>query len=180
MEEIKRIKRELVANGSILDYCQDTMLLPNGKEAKWDILIHHGAAAVVPVLDDGRIVMVRQYRNTMERFTWEIPAGGLNNKGNEPTDLAAIRELSEETGYVTNDVELLLRFRTSVAYSTEVIDIYVAHNLSSGSQHLDPDEYVDYKAFTLDELCRMIFDLEIEDSKTIAAILAYKEKYINN
>ena len=177
MAEIKRLRRDLVANGVIFDYCQDTMLLPNGKEVKWDIIVHHGAAAVVPVLDDGRIVMVRQYRNAMERYTWEIPAGGLNDKGAEPTDVAAIRELAEETGYRTDKVELLIRFVTSVAYSTEHIDIYVARNLKPGTQHLDPDEFVEVKAFDLQELVDMIYNYEIEDSKTIAAIMAYKDKF---
>lgn len=178
MEEIKRTKRELIAKGKILDYCHDTIILPNGKEAVWDVLVHHGAAAVVPVLDDGKIVMVRQFRNAMDRFTWEIPAGGLNQQGKEPTLTAAKRELSEETGYISDDLELLIKFKTAVAYSTEHIDIYVAKNLKPGETHFDPDEFLEVKAFSVEELTSMIFNYEIEDSKTIAAIMAYKDKYI--
>ena len=81
MEEIKRISRDLVAHGAIIDYYQDTMQIPNGHIAKWDFIKHKGAAAVVPVDDQGRIIMVRQYRNALERYTLEIPAGGLQQRG---------------------------------------------------------------------------------------------------
>ena len=107
MEEFKRLKRELVANGAIIDYYQDTMLIPNGNVAKWDFIDHKGAAAVIAVKDDGKLLMVRQYRNALERETLEIPAGGLNGR-EEPTDVAAKRELEEETGFVCDKVELLV------------------------------------------------------------------------
>lgn len=80
MEEFRRIKRELVAKGAIIDYYQDTMQIPNGNIAKWDLIDHKGAAAVVAVREDGKLLMVRQYRNALERETLEIPAGGLNGR----------------------------------------------------------------------------------------------------
>lgn len=178
MEEIKRLSRDLVHKGAIIEYYQDTMQLPNNNIAKWDFIKHKGAAAVVPVLDDGRLVMVHQYRNALERETVEIPAGGLNTS-DEPTMDAAIRELSEETGYTAETIEILLTIRTTVAFCNEKIDIYVAKGLTPGNQHTDEDEYVDVKAYTVDELLSMIYSGQIEDSKTIAAILAYKDKYIN-
>ena len=177
MEQIKRVGRELVFKGSITDYYQDIIELPDGKIVKYDLVDHRGAAAVVPVLDDGRIVMVRQYRNALDRFTLEIPAGGLNGR-DEPTDVAAKRELSEETGFISDDIELLISIRTTVAFCNEKIDIYVAKNLKPGKQHLDEDEFVEYEAYEVDELVKKIYDLEIQDSKTICAILAYKEKYV--
>lgn len=177
MEQIKRVGRELVFKGSITDYYQDIIELPDGKIVKYDLVDHKGAAAVVPVLDDGRIVMVRQYRNALDRFTLEIPAGGLNGR-DEPTDVAAKRELSEETGFISDDIELLISIRTTVAFCNEKIDIYVAKNLKPGKQHLDEDEFVEYEAYEVDELVKKIYDLEIQDSKTICAILAYKEKYV--
>lgn len=178
MDEIKRVSRDLVANGAIIDYYQDTMKLPNGHTAKWDFIKHKGAAAVVPVDDQGRIIMVSQYRNALERYTLEIPAGGLQSV-EEPTKEAAIRELAEETGYHADDVELLISIYTTVAFCNEKIDIYVARNLKPGKQHLDEDEYVQYQAYTVDELVKKIYACEIQDSKTVAAILAYKEKYVN-
>lgn len=175
MDEIKRIARELVAKGAIIDYYQDTMQLPNGNQARWDFIKHKGAAAVVPVDDQGRIIMVSQYRNALERETLEIPAGGLQTP-EEPTREAAIRELAEETGYHTNDMELLISIYTTVAFCNEKIDIYVARHLTPGQQHLDEDEYVQYQAYTVEELLHKIYRCEIQDSKTVAAILAYNEK----
>lgn len=177
MGNFKRINREVVVKGHILDYCNDTLILPDGKEAVWDLIDHKGAAAIVPVLDDGRLVMVRQYRNTVERDTLEIPAGSLNYR-QEPTIDAAKRELSEETGFTSENLELLLRFVPAIAYSNEIIDIYVAFDLKEGKQHLDEDEFVEYEAYTLEELIKMILEGKIVDSKTVAAILAYKEKYV--
>ena len=96
-DEFKRLDRELVYKGSIVDFYKDTVKVPNGNVVKWDFIKHQGAAAVVPVMEDGRILMVRQYRNALDRYTLEIPAGGLNGP-EEPTMEAAAREL-EEYGY---------------------------------------------------------------------------------
>ena len=122
--------------------------------------------------------MVRQYRNALNRYTLEIPAGGLNG-ADEPTMDAAARELTEETGYRADKLELLLSIRTTVAFCNEKIDIYVATGLTPGEQRLDEDEYVDVEAFELEELISRVLAGEIQDSKTVAAILAYKEKYIS-
>ncbi len=178
MEEIKRLSRDLVSKGAIIDYYQDTVQIPNGNIVKWDFIDHKGAAAVVPVNDEGKLIMVRQYRNALNRYTLEIPAGGLNG-ADEPTMDAAARELTEETGYRADKLELLLSIRTTVAFCNEKIDIYVATGLTPGEQRLDEDEYVDVEAFELDELISRVLAGEIQDSKTVAAILAYKEKYIS-
>lgn len=172
MEEYKRIKRELVAKGAIIDYYQDTMLIPNGNVAKWDLIDHKGAAAVVAVREDGKLLMVRQYRNALERETLEIPAGGLNGR-DEPTDRAAMRELEEETGYTCDHVELLVSIYTTVAFCNEKIDIYLAQDLRRGHQHLDEDEYLNVEAYDLEELKRMVYEGKIQDSKTICAIMTY-------
>ncbi len=172
---VKRLKRELMCEGSITKYYKDTVLLPNGKTAVWDFVGHNGAAAAVAVLDDGRLLMVRQYRNALDRYTLEIPAGGLNP--NEPTMEAAARELEEEAGYVCGSIEKLISIRTTVAFFNDKIDIYLATDLKKSHQHLDDDEFLDVKPYELSELERMIYDGEIEDSKTVAAILAYKNKY---
>lgn len=177
MEEFKRLERTLIAHGAIIDYYQDTMQVPNGNIVKWDFIGHKGAAAVLPVDAQGRIIMVRQYRNALDRYTLEIPAGGLQST-EEPTRDAAARELSEETGYVAEHMEFLLTIRTTVAFCNEKIDIYVADHLIPGNQHLDEDEYVQVKAYTVEELTEMIYSGKIQDSKTVAAIMAYKDKYL--
>lgn len=175
MEEFKRLGRRLVAKGSIIDYYKDTVQVPNGNVVEWDFIGHNGAAAIVPVLDDGRILMVRQYRNALDRYTLEIPAGGLEGR-DEPTKDAAARELEEETGYKSNQLEFLISLRTTVAFCNEKIDIYVASQLQKSKQHLDEDEFIHVEAYTLDELQAMIFQGKIEDGKTISAIMSYAAK----
>ncbi|MBR1930460.1 MAG: NUDIX hydrolase [Lachnospiraceae bacterium] len=176
MEEIRRLKRELVAKGAIIDYYQDTMQIPNGNVAKWDLIDHKGAAAVVAVREDGKLLMVRQYRNALERETIELPAGGLNGR-EEPTGVAALRELQEETGYISDSAELLTSIYTTVAFCNEKIDIYLAKDLRPGVQHLDEDEYINVEVYSVDELKEMIFTGKIQDAKTICGVLAYAAKY---
>lgn len=176
-EEVKRTGRELVYKGAILEVYKDHMEFASGNTAEWDFIHHDGAAAVVPVLPDGRILMVRQYRNALERETIEIPAGKLDAPGEPGIDCAA-RELEEETGYYSEELEWLMTLRTTVAFCDEKIEIYAARNLQKSCQHLDEDEYVDVRAYTVSELKEKIFKGEIQDSKTAAAILAYEAKYL--
>ena len=175
-EEFKRLGRTLVHNGKIIDYYQDTVQVPNGNVVKWDFIGHKGAAAMLAVREDGKLLMVRQWRNAPDRYTLEIPAGGLNS-ADEPTETAAIRELEEETGYIAGEVQFLLSIYTTVAFCNEKIDIYVARDLIPSHQHLDTDEYVELEAHTVEELCGWIYQGKIQDSKTVAAIMAYKDKY---
>lgn len=179
MEHIKRIGRELKYSGSILNMYSDTISVPNGNIAHWDFIEHMGAAAVIPVLEDGRILLVRQYRNALDRETIEIPAGGLNGN-DEPTIIAAARELEEETGYKSENLELLISVVTAVAFCNEVIDIYVAKDLKKTAQNLDEDEFIEVEAYRVEEIEDMIYKGKIQDSKTIAAIMAYinKSKHI--
>lgn len=176
MEKYERIGRELIHKGAIIDYYQDTIKIPNGNIAKWDYIKHKGAAAVVAVKDDGKLLMVRQYRNALDRETLEIPAGGLNSV-DEPTDIAAARELEEEAGYTAGKLELLISIRTTVAFCDEKIDVYLATDLKRSKQHLDEDEYLDVETYSIEELIQMVYDCKIQDSKTVAALLAYYNKY---
>lgn len=172
MDYIERIGRELKHTGSILKMYDDTIKTPNGNIAHWDFVEHSGAAAVVPVTEDGKILMVRQYRNALDRFTLEIPAGGIN--GGEPSDIAAARELEEETGYKSSNITKLISIVTAVAFCNEIIDVYVAKDLVKTQQNLDEDEFIDVAAYSLDELKKMIKEEKIQDSKTISALLAYE------
>lgn len=176
MEKYERINRELVHKGAIIDYYQDTIQIPNGNIAKWDYIKHKGAAAVVAVKDDGKLLMVRQYRNALDRETLEIPAGGLNS-ADEPTDIAAARELEEEAGYTAGKMELLISIRTTVAFCDEKIDVYLATELTKSKQHLDEDEFLDVETYSIEELIQMIYDCKIQDGKTVSALLAYYNKY---
>lgn len=172
MSEYKRLKRELTHKGHIIDYYSDTIQITEGKEAIFDFIGHKGAAAMVPVDADGNIVMVRQYRNAIDRYTLEIPAGGLN--ANEDKMTCATRECEEETGYKPGKVHHLIDIYTTVAFSNEKIGIYYTNELTPSKQNLDEDEFVTIEHHSLEALIKMIFDGIIEDAKTISALLAYK------
>lgn len=171
--QLKRLKRELMYEGAILDIYKDTMDVGNGKIEEWDFVSHRkGAACIVPVLEDGRILMVRQYRNALERETLEIPAGARDSV-TEDTCVCAVRELEEETGYRCNKVSKLIELRTTVAFCDEMIDVYLAEDLVPGEQHLDDAEDIRVEAIELSKLLDMIYSGTIQDAKTVASILAY-------
>lgn len=174
--DIRRVKRERVYQGTILDIYKDHMEFSNGNTEIWDYVHHRGAAAVVPVMEDGRIIMVRQYRNALERFTLELPAGALDKAG-EAGSVCSARELEEETGYKAGTLEWLITLRTTVAFCNERIEVYVAKDLIPAKQNLDPNEFVGVEIHTIDALKEMIYTGQIEDSKTVAALLAYDSKY---
>lgn len=178
IEKIQRINRELKYSGAIVDFYTDTVKLPNGNVAEWDYIAHRkGAAAVIAVKNNGKLLMVKQYRNALDRETLEIPAGSRDSV-DEPTDICATRELEEETGYRAGKIELLITVSTTVAFCNENVDIYLATDLTPTKQSLDENEFVEIGEYSIEELMDMIFDRRIQDSKTVAAILAYKEKYL--
>ncbi|WP_461810639.1 NUDIX hydrolase [Faecalimonas sp.] len=173
MEELKRINRTLKYEGSILKVYTDEIQLPNSNIAHWDYIHHNGATAIVPIRKDGKILLVRQYRNALDRETLEIPAGKLDDKNEKPI-LCALRELEEETGYVAGKITHLITLCTWVAFTNEKIEVYVAEELKSTMQHLDEDEFIDVEAYTIEEIKEKIFSGEIQDAKTISSLLAYE------
>jgi ADP-ribose pyrophosphatase len=170
----KRIKRDLVHKGRIIDLYNDTIELEGGKLTNFDFILHRGAAAMIPVDQEGRLLMVRQYRNAVDQYTLEIPAGGLNS--GEDMETCAIRECEEETGYKAGKVYHLLDLYTTVAFSNEKIGIYYTTDITPSKQNLDEDEYVNMERHSVEELTDLILQGKIVDAKTIAGILAYKEK----
>lgn len=177
MQEIKRIDRKLIYSGTILDIYEDTMLLPNGKTEQWDFVSHRmGAACVLAVKPDGKILMVRQYRNALERETLEVPAGKRDSV-DEDTAICAARELEEETGYRAGKLEKLLSLKSTVAFCDEMIDVYLATDLEKiGEQKLDESEEIDIEAWDLKDLMDMCYSGKLQDAKTVAAIMAYAAK----
>lgn len=174
--KIKRLKREKVYEGSILDIYADYMQLPDGSTAKWDFVSHRkGAAAIVAVKEDGKILLVKQYRPALERETLELPAGSRDSV-TEDTAVCAKRELEEETGYCPGHLTKLLALKSTVAFCDEFIDVYLATDLKPGKQHLDEGEEIEIGAYELSELVERIFKGEIQDAKTVAGILAYQNK----
>lgn len=175
MKPVKRLKRELRAKGTVINLYKDTVEV-NGNIAEWDYIHHDGAAAVVAVDTDGKLLMVRQYRNALDRFTLELPAGKLDDP-EEPTLECAKRELEEETGYRAGKMEYLLTVNTTVAFCNEKIDLYLATDLTKTEQHLDPDEEINVERWDMEDLKKMIYEGKMTDSKTIAGLLTYDAKY---
>ncbi len=177
MEQMKRKERRLKYRGAIVDFYEDTMEAPDGKNTAWDYIEHRmGAAAVLPVLPDGKILLVRQHRNALDRDTLEIPAGARNGR-EEDQKICAARELEEETGYQAESLTPLLTVATTVAFCNEVIPVYLAEGLKhSKEQHLDEFEFIQTETWTLQALKEKVLSGEIQDSKTAAAILAYYAK----
>ncbi|NLP46477.1 MAG: NUDIX hydrolase [Epulopiscium sp.] len=176
-ESAKRIGRREVYQGRIFTVAEDTIRFPNGKETTWDLLLHSGAAAVVPIDDDGNIVLVEQYRCVADENILEIPAGKLE-KDEEPS-ICAARELEEETGYKAKKLIYVSSIYSAVGFSDEVIQIYAAIGLETGVQNLDENEYVIVKKYTMKEVIDMILNGKIKDSKTIAGIFMVKEMMEN-
>lgn len=170
----KRLQRELVRKGNIIDFYSDTIEIEGGKQTHFDFINHKGAAAMIPVDADGKILMVRQYRNAVDQYTLEIPAGGLNP--GEDNRTCAIRECEEETGFKAGKVYHLIDVYTTVAFSNEKIGIYYTTDITPSKQNLDEGEYVSFEKHSVEELTKMILNGEIKDAKTIAGILAYKTK----
>ena len=174
MEAIVRLNREVAYQGTVLKIYRDTVIA-NGVEEVFDFIHHNGAAAVLPITKDGKIMLVRQYRNALDRFTLELPAGKVDSP-EEPRIDCAYRELEEETGFKTDKLEYLMTVNTTVALCNEAIDIFVAKNLIPSKQHLDEDESIDVEIWEVKDLLDMIYSGKMTDSKTIAGVLAYAQK----
>ncbi|MFV0441625.1 MAG: NUDIX domain-containing protein [Lachnospirales bacterium] len=175
MVEHKIVSSKEMYKGKIFTIKQDEITLPDGKIGKRDILIHSGAAAVLPVDENGNIILVRQYRHPIKETILELPAGKLE-VGEDPM-LCGKRELEEEIGYTSSDFTFMFKTAIAVGYSSEIIHIYLAKDLVKGVQNLDDGEFLDVETYTLDEVLKMIKNGEITDSKTIATVLYYKEFY---
>lgn len=142
---------------------------PDGKRKTYEVLLHPGASACIPVDEDGNVYLVRQDRVAIGRETLEIPAGKLE-PGEDPLE-AAKRELEEETGLSADTWRHLVSQYPAAAYDQEIVHIYLATGLHSGSAHPDEDEWVSPDVLPLEELYRRTLAGEIQDSKTVTAIL---------
>lgn len=169
--EEKTTKTTPIYDGKIVKLQVDDVTLPNGNVAKREIIKHPGAVAVIAVTDEGKLVLVEQYRKALERSIVEIPAGKLE-PGEEPI-VTARRELEEETGYGAQSLTYLQSFATSPGFADEIIHLFVAKNLYKieNKADLDEDEFVDLVEVSLEEAGQMVADERIYDAKTAFAVL---------
>lgn len=166
-EKITSTKR--VYDGRIINLRVDTVLLPNGKMSQREIVEHHGAVAIVPLLDKETVVLVRQYRRAAAAALLEIPAGTRDRE--EDIELCARRELAEEIQYSAGRIVKLFHSYVAPGYSTEVIHTFLALDLTPTEGHTDEDEFVEVVTLPLVEAIAKIGSGEIVDSKTISALL---------
>jgi ADP-ribose pyrophosphatase len=167
----KTINSKLLHQGRNFSFKTDEVQLPSGKTTTRDTVDHPGAVAIVPILDDGRILLVKQYRYTTGKELLEIPAGTLE-RGEAP-DTCARRELKEETGYTAGSMKKILTMYMAPGYSNEVIHLYFATTLKEGEKNTEEDENITTEAYGPDELLEMMEKNTIEDAKTIAGVLSY-------
>ncbi len=157
-----------VFKGRVLTLNLETIPLPNGSSVELEIIRHPGAAAIVPMKEDGTVVLIKQYRHAIGDFIYEIPAGKLH-PGEDPL-LCASRELEEEVGYHAAKLELLSSILTAPGFADEVIHIYKGTGLVPGKQQLDHDEVLEVVELPLDKALALIQDGAIRDAKTIVGL----------
>ena len=153
MEEFKNLQEtklssQPIFDGDVLHIYKDTVRLPNGRTSTREYTVHHGAVCVIPLLENGDVLLERQFRYAMGEVLTEIPAGKLDYIGEDPRE-AALRELREETGAVASELIPLGPFYPTCAYSTEVIHMFLARGLTFGERELDEDEFLGYKSWYL-------------------------------
>ncbi len=169
LEEVFLSSQE-VFHGKLINVEHWQVRLPNGQTALREVVKHRGAAAIVPVDDQGNVILVCQHRVAVGRFTWEIPAGKLDHTG-EDMLAAAKRELEEETGLHAQNWQLLVDMDTTPGFCNEHIGIYLATGLSQHHMHTDEDEFLNVDRVPLSEAVRRVMAGEIHDSKTIAGLM---------
>ena len=168
------VASETIYDGKILHVEKWTVTCPNGREALREIVVHKGAAAVVPVFEYGTTLLVRQHRVAVDRMTLEIPAGKMDSADEDPLD-CAVRELREETGLAAERMTLLTSLLTTPGFCTEKIAIYLAQGLSQGETHPDEDEFLGLVRIPLEEAVAMFMRGELRDGKTICGLLMARE-----
>ncbi len=168
------VSSEQVWRGRFLDVRRDTVALPNGAQATREYIVHNGAVMVVPILDDGRLVMERQFRYPMGRVMLEFPAGKID--AGEAPFVCGVRELEEETGYRAAEWARAGVLNNAIAYSSEGIEIWFARGLTLGAAKLDDEEFLEIVTHSEAEIDALCASGGITDAKTLIGLL-WLQKY---
>jgi len=166
------MEKELVFDGKVAKAHRVRVRLPDGAVVERDWIHYRGAAVVVPVLDDGAIVLIRNYRFAVDETLYELPAGMMDRPDEDPAQ-CALRELAEETGYAAGRIEELGRFFTGPGTCDEIMHAFVATDLTPGEQDLETYERIEVEVVAGSEVRAMVLDGRIHDAKTIAALGLY-------
>ena len=167
----KLVKKKVVYDGRQVNFCCDEIELPDGGKATREYMDHPGAVGVVPLLPNGHVVLVRQYRYPVAEVTLELPAGKLDHGPEDLVDCVQ-RELQEETGYTAGKIMPLIDYWPTPAFANEVLHLFVAEDLKEGQVHPDEDEFIEKVEMPFDEALDLIKQGLIKDSKTIVGLLA--------
>ncbi len=174
----KVLSRETVFAGRVLDVAVEKHQMPDGRQSDFEIIRHPGGAAILPVLPDGRILLIRQFRPTIGEMVFEIPAGRL--EVGESARGCAGRELMEEVGYSAGQILPLGGFWSTVGFCDEYIHLFLGLELTLVEQNLEADEIIDLYPVSLAEALTKVKNGEILDSKTQLALLSYQMFYLEN
>jgi len=176
--ETEVLSHREVYSGKIVRLHVDAIRQESGECTIREVVLHPGGVAAVPVLDDGRIVLIRQFRYPLGKYIWEIPAGKLDS-GQTPRDTIA-RELEEEIGYTAGTLTEMCSFYASPGFCDEVIHLFIARNMAPCARRPETGEHITPEARTLDECLRMIAGGEIMDGKSILGILLFQQAGAKN
>ncbi|MFH1541396.1 MAG: NUDIX hydrolase [Elusimicrobiota bacterium] len=165
------IKSKKIYGGRVLNFYIDDVSLPNGKTATREYIRQPAASAVIPFIDDDKIVLVKQYRYPVKKITYELPAGKID-VGEKDIDCIK-RELAEETGFTSNNIKKLISFYPSTAFSTEMLHIFVAKNLIKIKVYPDEDEFIEPIIVDYKKALKWIETGKIVDAKTLIGLLYY-------
>lgn len=176
MNEFKRKKMELLCSSKIVELYKDYLETPDGRTVCYDFIKHKkgGGAGILLVDENEYTYLVRQYRNSINRMSVEIPAGAFNYP-EEEGKVCALREAEEETGFIPENVYHVTNLVSSIGTFDETTDVFIGTKLKRGSKHFDENEFIELLHIPISEAIEMIYNGTIVDSKTIAAIFAYKE-----
>jgi ADP-ribose diphosphatase len=163
--------RKEIYRGRVVNLAIDEVTLPNGALAHLEVMEHPGAAAVVPLFEDGTVAILRQYRHAVGGWLWEVPAGKLDKPGEEPLECAQ-RELAEEAGLKASRWQKLGSIYTTPGFCNEIIHLYLARDLSVVPSAHEPDEVIEVHRMTLEAALAMIPTEELRDTKTACALQA--------
>ncbi len=166
--EEKTISSETIYEGAILKLRKDKVTVINGESYR-EIVEHRGGSVIVPIDEEGNVIMVRQFRKPVEKVILEVPAGKID-PGEDPLETAK-RELEEETGISAKEITHLTDIYPSVGYSQETLYIYMATGLSYGQTHPDENEAIDIVKMPMEEAVKMVFDGKIKDAKSVVGLL---------
>lgn len=164
-----QVSTHQVYRGHFLDVRRDEVAMPDGSRTGREYMVHPGAVMVVPILDDGRVVLERQYRYPLARAVLEFPAGKLD--AGEPGIQCGVRELREETGLTAREWSFAGSTHNAIAYCTERIEVWFARGLSQGERSLDEGELLDVFAASEAELSQWVLDGSVTDAKTLVGLL---------